>query len=85
MQELIIKDVMSSDVLCVSPRKQARAVAALMREHGFSCVVIAEGRTPEGVVTERDLVRMLGKNRAAVADVASEPVTAPAQATGDAA
>ena len=59
MTDLLVKDVMSTAVKCVSPDAPVSEAAATMAAHKCSCVVIAERGVPLGLLTERDLVRVV--------------------------
>ena len=59
MQERLVQDLMSREVLCASPDTTATELVALMRENAYSCIVISEHDAPLGIVTERDVVGVL--------------------------
>ncbi|MCM2264292.1 MAG: CBS domain-containing protein [Desulfuromonadales bacterium] len=59
--------LMSSQVRHVSPEVNARHALSLMASHAISGVVVIEGKSPIGVFTERDVVRLV----AAGADLSS--------------
>lgn len=49
-----------SDVVMVSPDDRIVTVLALLAEHGIGAVVVsADGRTIDGIVSERDIVRAM--------------------------
>lgn len=49
-----------SDVVIVSPDDRIVTVLALLAEHGIGAVVVsADGRTIDGIVSERDIVRAM--------------------------
>jgi len=81
---MLVKDIMTSAVVCCTPWDTAQTAASLMKAHGIGAVlVIADPSDPlfEGIVTDRDLccgVVVSGKNANAiqVADLMSAiPVT----------
>lgn len=63
---MLLKDLCTPDVISCTPDKSALHAARLMRQHHVGDVVIVEdpetGRSPLGVVTDRDIVvEVLGK------------------------
>jgi diguanylate cyclase (GGDEF)-like protein len=79
--DLAISDVMSPDVVSVAPDCGLRDLATTMREKRLSCVVVCEEGRPVGIVSERDLVRVLtevwsseGRDTRRAGDVMSAPV-----------
>jgi diguanylate cyclase (GGDEF)-like protein len=57
MQELEIKNLMTTAVKCATPSTPLSQIARAMKEDSHSCMVIAENSTPVGIVTERDIVK----------------------------
>lgn len=73
-----LSDVMSSPVVSIDRGATLHAAARLMKERGFGCLFVETGGAP-GILTERDLLRVLaerGSGAAAVAvgEVMSAPV-----------
>jgi CBS domain-containing protein len=61
-----IRQVMTADPVTVTPDTPVAAVARLMREKDIGNVLVAEGDTLRGLVTDRDLVvRVLAADGAA--------------------
>jgi CBS domain-containing protein len=65
---MLLKEILTPDVVCCGPGTSALAAARLMRErHVGDVVVVNDGdddQTPLGVVTDRDLVvEVLGRER----------------------
>ncbi|HUK41048.1 MAG TPA: GGDEF domain-containing protein [Candidatus Acidoferrales bacterium] len=56
MQEILIKNLMTEDVRCASPRTPLSQVIQSMKENRHSCMVITIQKTPVGIITERDIV-----------------------------
>jgi CBS domain-containing protein len=54
-----VRDIMNPDVKTAAPTDTFAQVAALLQEHGISSVVVLEGDTLSGIVTERDLVNLV--------------------------
>jgi len=55
----IVGSVMSREIITISPRALMIEAVNLMYHNQISCVVITEGETPVGIVTERDIVNMV--------------------------
>jgi len=75
----IVGQIMTRNVVTVSPDDNVYRAAALMAERGVSSCVVVRDEKPVGVVTERDLVRKvlamrLSPVRTKVAAVMSYPV-----------
>jgi CBS domain-containing protein len=75
---MLLREVMTAEVVTADPGRTVREVAELMRERNVGSVVIVEGDAPVGFVTDRDLAlsviadgRDFGDH---VADHASSPV-----------
>ena len=82
--KMFVRDLMTSTVVCCTPRDTAQAAARLMEAYGVGAIVVVadpSDRLLEGIVTDRDLcagVVAAGKNADAVqvADVMTAiPVT----------
>jgi CBS domain-containing protein len=59
-----IDDLARSDVVTASPETAVTELAATMELEDVGSIVITEGETPVGIVTDRDLaVRVLGQER----------------------
>jgi CBS domain-containing protein len=57
-----VKDAMTEDVLTMTPGRSLREAARFMLEHNVGAAVIVDPEQPgPGIVTERDLVRSLGR------------------------
>lgn len=57
LQDLIINELMTKTVTCVSPEMDVAEVARLLRDQRLSCAIVVEKNVPIGIITERDLVR----------------------------
>ena len=75
---MLLREVMTAEVVTAGPERTVREVAELMRERNVGSVVIVDGHEPVGFVTDRDLAlsviadgRDYGDH---VADHASSPV-----------
>lgn len=70
---------MSRAVDRVAPDATLAEIAALMGTHHHSCVLVCEGERPVGLISERDLVRVLarvlaGEQAGTAGDIMSSPV-----------
>ena len=54
-----VRDIMHTDVKVTSPEDTFAQVARALHEHGISSVVVMDGATLAGIVTERDLVNLV--------------------------
>jgi len=78
-----ISDVVVADrsVVTVQPRETIRDAVDLLEEHGIGAVIVTrDGRTIDGIISERDIVRNLvreqeGTLRLRVEDLMTESVT----------
>jgi CBS domain-containing protein len=75
---MLIREVMTGEVVTAAPERTVREIAELMRERNVGSVVLVDGDRPVGFVTDRDLAlsviadaRDFGDH---VADHASSPV-----------
>ena len=68
-----VKEVMSRDVMCVSPDASLFEVAELMRDEDIGSVLVTEGNELLGVITDRDIVvRAIAEHRDVRAATARE-------------
>ena len=79
-----ISDVLrgkGSTVVTVEPATDVRTLLGVLAEHGIGATVVSsDGRTIEGIVSERDIVRALAARGAAVlSDPVAEIMTAEVQ------
>ncbi len=56
-----IANLMSAQVLHVPPNVQVRYALSLMARRSVSCVIVVEDGRPVGMLTERDVVRLIAK------------------------
>jgi CBS domain-containing protein len=68
-----IKDLMSTDVVTVSPDDPIQQAAQLMRDRDIGDVIVVDDERPTGIVTDRDIVV---RAMADGADPTSTPVKA---------
>ena len=59
-----VRDAMTEEVLTITPERTLRDAARFMTENNVGAAVIMDPEQPgPGIVTERDLVRSLGKGQ----------------------
>ncbi len=61
MFEIPLETLMTKKVRCVSPKTKLRDLARLMAANRYSCLVVTEKKVPLGIITERDLVKVLAE------------------------
>ena len=61
MKEIPITSLMTAAVDLITPDTCLKQVVSKMRENRHSCIIVGENGVPTGIVTERDLVKMLDK------------------------
>ena len=59
MKTVLVRDLISQNVLKVVPQTPLSEVVGLMKESRLSCTLIVEQGSPVGILTERDIVRVL--------------------------
>ncbi|MFQ5469796.1 MAG: CBS domain-containing protein [Gammaproteobacteria bacterium] len=59
---MIVKDMMTMDVVTCFPEDLLVDIASQIATNKFSCIVVIEDRKPVGIITERDLVKLLVKS-----------------------
>ncbi len=70
------RDAMTKDVLTITPARSLRDAARFMSEHNVGAAVVLDAEQPgPGVVTERDLVRSLGKGEDPDRELVSDHLT----------
>lgn len=61
MNHIHIVELMSVGVKSVSADETLDNVLTLMREHVYSCMVVVDNEMPVGIITERDMVKILSE------------------------
>jgi len=74
-----VLELMTKDPVTATPDLPVDQAAAMMRDRGVGSLIVVQGDTPVGIVTERDIVtKVVAENRASsslrVRDVMSTPV-----------
>ncbi|MFH1897018.1 MAG: CBS domain-containing protein [Candidatus Desantisbacteria bacterium] len=59
MAKKLIGEVLTRNVVSVSPATLTSDVVSIMREKKISCVLVMDGKKPVGIFTERNLVHLL--------------------------
>lgn len=54
--------IMSRDVITLEPKESLRSALEKMNLNKVSCVVVAEGKKPVGILTERDIIQLIHHN-----------------------
>ncbi|RMH38567.1 MAG: CBS domain-containing protein [Deltaproteobacteria bacterium] len=76
--ERTVGEIMNKDVVTAPPDAQVREIAAEMANRRISCVVIVGGGRPVGILSERDIVRLVAtKPNLLVGLTAQEAMTTP--------
>ena len=71
-----VRDAMTENVLTFTPESTLRHAAKFMADHNVGAVVIIDPEQPgPGIITERDLVRSLGKGEDPDAEDVSDHLT----------
>lgn len=70
---MLVKQILSmkpsGDIITVAPTASVAEAAKLLSEKRIGAIVVSDdGKTPLGILSERDIVRELGKQGAAVLD-----------------
>jgi len=55
-----VRELMTREVMTVSPDDPARKAATLMSRHHFDRVPVVEGETVVGLVTRHDIIKLIG-------------------------
>lgn len=87
--EITAKDLMTAGIISTTPDTIMTEVIQQMIDHRYSCIIVVENRLPVGIITERDIVRLMGQFMSngqeipvTVADVMSAPVATIKEGTG---
>jgi len=72
-----VGEVMTRDVLTINPDQTIRDALRVMGQHGVSCVLVVDGEMPVGILTERDLTRVVSFDHSAWGRVVHEVMSTP--------
>lgn len=88
MNDIHVKDLMSVTVVCISPQTELTVALQVMLDNRYSCMVVVEEELPVGIITERDIVRLMTEflshrpfDSIRVAEVMSAPVMTVSETT----
>jgi CBS domain-containing protein len=71
-----VRDAMTDEVLTFTPERSLREAAAFMADHNVGALVVIDPEQPgPGIITERDLVRSLGRGEDPDAEHVSRHLT----------
>ena len=71
-----VRDAMSTEVLTITPTRTLRDAARLMAERNVGAVVVLDPEQPgPGILTERDVIRSLGRGEAADDELVQDHLT----------
>lgn len=76
---MLVKDIMTKDVECLSPSDSVQRAAQIMESVNCGCVPVCESNKVQGVITDRDIVLRSvakGNGNATVQDCMSRKVVA---------
>ena len=54
---LLVRDVMTKDVKVIGPDSSVHQVVAAMNRHNIGSIIVVKDDKPEGVISERDILR----------------------------
>ena len=54
---LLVRDVMTKDVKVIGPDSSVHKVVAAMNKYNVGSIIVVKGDKPEGVISERDILR----------------------------
>lgn len=75
---MLVKDVMTADVIVVSPFDSVQHAAALMQQHDFGGLPVGQHEQLLGIVTDRDIaVRAVARGRIPTQTLVNEVMSAP--------
>ncbi|QIW25128.1 CBS domain-containing protein [Sulfolobus sp. S-194] len=63
MEEEIVKEYMKTQVISVTKDTKLSEVAKVMTEKNIGSVIVVDGNKPVGIITERDIVKAIGKGK----------------------
>ncbi|BAB67457.1 CBS domain-containing protein [Sulfurisphaera tokodaii] len=63
MEEEIVKEYMKTQVISVTKDAKLNDIAKVMTEKNIGSVIVVDGNKPVGIITERDIVKAIGKGK----------------------
>ena len=78
-EEEVVEDIMSKKVVTIDYSATVKVAARMMAQRKVSCLVVLQGNSALGIVTERDLVRKIlaagvDPSKVLISDVMSTPL-----------
>lgn len=77
---MLVRDVMTSPVITIDGNESVRRAVQVMNENGIGSVIVIEGREAVGIVTERDVLKFIGRGgdveKTEVREIMSKPLKA---------
>ncbi|UCE95775.1 MAG: CBS domain-containing protein [Candidatus Bathyarchaeota archaeon] len=83
---LKVEDVMVKDIITIGAEATVEKAVEIMNKYNIGCLIVAEGRRPIGIVTERDMLKRVllqkkNPKKIIVDDVMSRPLIVSAPKT----
>jgi CBS domain-containing protein len=73
---MTIKDMARTDVVTADPETTTREISRLLEQENVGSVIITEGQTPVGIVTDRDLaLEVIGEGKDSATITAADVMT----------
>jgi len=72
-----VENVMQKNVITVDSSATIKDAATMMTDAHVGCVVVTDGKSPIGIVTERDIVRRVASKDLPLSTIVSEIMTTP--------
>ena len=63
MAHTFVKDIMKKDIVTINSTKSIIDAASIMDKKNVGCVIITKNEKPVGILTERDFVKIVAKNK----------------------
>tara|TARA_B100000315_G_scaffold223539_1_gene228417 strand:+ start:2296 stop:2751 length:456 start_codon:yes stop_codon:yes gene_type:complete len=77
MSSIKLKNILSPDVISVTPETPLSEALSILSEKKISCLLAVEENKPVGILTERDVVKIAGGNRDMLKKKLSEVMSSP--------
>ena len=62
MNAILIKEVMTNDVITIGPEADVKEAARIMLEHRIGCLPVVDSGKLVGLISESDLVRLVAED-----------------------
>ncbi len=77
MDEYFARDIMKEDVITIEHSAAVTEAARKMAEKEIGCVIVTNQGRPIGILTERDIVRLVSLNKSPMSSSVSEVMSSP--------